>query len=332
MRIEYEPNLVEQAVLCAARQDAALMGQLHGATDPLYQLTDSTQQESRFRETYAGFFRRLGFDEVLPRLLEERPLIAEHVGRCIARQAANVRKEAAELYVKDEEESPSPSTRSLFIFVTPDSLLKPKELEYRMQSELLHTADMLDYRFGYVKDSLAGHHPRQNLIRDRYRVLWDIFVEGRLHREGRRDPVFDPEAQTPREAEIRLQEQLSSVFGRAANGRTAEAFAHVFGAVDLTHGQMLTWAQSPAGLFESSAGANAKQSGGPDLGGPCPLCAFTTYDWVTPSDLSSATIPAIQSDFPAWQPHDGVCRQCAEIYTHRPRACEISLAASTDEE
>ncbi len=319
MRIEYEPNLVEQAVLLAARQDAALMGQLHRATDPLYQLTDSTQQESQFRETYAGFFRRLGFDEVLPRLLEERPLIAECVGRCIARQAPNARKEAAELYVKDEEASPSPSTRSLFIFVTADSLLKPKELEHRMQSELLHTSDMLDYRFGYVKDSLAGHHPRQNLIRDRYRVLWDIFVEGRLHREGRRDPVFDPEAQTRREAETRLQEQLARVFGRAAIGRATETFARVFGAVGLTHGQMLAWAQSPADLFENSA--DATQSGGPDLGGPCPLCAFTTYDWVKPSDLSSATIPAIQSDFPAWQPHDGVCRQCAEIYTNRPRAC-----------
>ena len=68
MRIEYEPNLVEQSVLFAARQDAALMGQLHGATDPLYQLTDATQQESRFRETYAGFFRRLKLDEVLPHL------------------------------------------------------------------------------------------------------------------------------------------------------------------------------------------------------------------------------------------------------------------------
>ncbi len=309
MRIEYEPSLVEQAVLSAARQDAALMGELHGATDPLYQLTDSTQQESRFREVYTGFFQRLGFDEVLPRLLKERPLIADNVGRCIARQAQNAHKEAAELYVKDEDESPSPSTRSLFIFVTPDSLLKPKELEHRMQSELLHTADMLDHRFGYVKDSLAGHHPRQNLIRDRYRVLWNIFVEGRLHREGHRDP----------EAEARLQEQLARVFGRAVNGRAAETFARVFGAVDLTHGQMLAWAQSPADLFENSA--DEIQSGGPDLGGPCPLCAFTTYDWVKPSDLSSATIPAIQRDFPAWQPHDGVCRQCAEIYTNRPRAC-----------
>ncbi len=320
MRIEYEPNLVEQSVLFAARQDAALMGQLHGATDPLYQLTDAKQQESRFRETYAGFFRRLKLDEVLPHLIEERPLIAEQVGRCIARQAANARKEAAELYVKDEDESPSPSTRSLFIFASPQSLLRPKELKHRMQNELLHVSDMLDHRFGYVKDSLAGHHPKQNLIRDRYRVLWDIFVEGRLHREGRRDP----------QAETRLQEQLASVFGRAASGRAAEAFARVFGAVGLTHTRMLAWAQSPADLFESSAGA--KPNEGPDLGGPCPLCAFTTYDWVEPSDLSSTTIPAIQGDFPAWQPHDGVCRQCAEIYTNRPRACEISRAASTDQE
>ncbi len=245
MRIEYEPSLIEQSVLSAARQDAALMRQLHGATDPLYQLADSTQQESRFRETYAGFFKRLKLDAILPHLLEERPLIAEQVGRCIARQAANVRKEAAELYVKDEEESPSPSTRSLFIFVTADSLLKPKELAHRMQSELLHVADMLDHRFRYVKDSLAGHHPKQNLIRDRYRVLWDIFVEGRLHREGRRDP----------KDQNSLREQITKVFGRAANGRAGEAFARVFDAVDLTHGQMLAWAQSPADLFENSADA-----------------------------------------------------------------------------
>ena len=276
MRIEYEPNLVEQTVFLATRQDTRLEAELHKAGDRLYELTDSVERESHFQEVHAVLFRCLGIDEVLSRLLGERPLIEQRIDRCIARQAVSARKEAAELFVKHGEDSPEHLARSLFIFVCPQSLLRLDEFKQRMRRELLHVADMLDDQFGYIKDSLTGHHPRQNLIRDRFRVLWDVFVEGRLHREGHSEEKL----------KLHLRSEFARAFGRPSNGHLSNVFDQVFQAADLTHERMLEWARSPSILFEDNC--DSRRSEAPVPGSPCPLCAFTTFDWAAPSDISSA--------------------------------------------
>ena len=43
---------------------------------------------------------------------------------------------------------------------------------------------MLDPAFEYCREEIDGLPSRQNLIRDRYRVLWDIYIEARLIHMG----------------------------------------------------------------------------------------------------------------------------------------------------
>lgn len=111
-----------------------------------------------------------------------------------------------------------------------------------MRRELLHVADMLDERFGYVRETFSGEPSRQNLQRDRYRVLWDTYVAGRLDREqfgvnGEKD---------------RLERAFGRVFANYTAGTDGGVFAGIFDAPSLTHRNFMDWACEPVLLLDSS--------------------------------------------------------------------------------
>lgn len=301
MRIDYEPSFVEQTIFYAGRQDPKLETELHQATDRLYGLTDAAEREAGFQKVYGTLFRRLGYDGVVTGLLAERPLIEARVQHCIVRYAVSAKKEAAELFVRDTDDS-AQQQRSLFIHAYHESLLNPESFKRRMRRELLHVADMLDEGFGYGKEALLGNQPRQNLIRDRYRVLWDIHVEGRLSREGHADDKM----------KLLLSRQFEKVFAKYSACLFPPSFERVYRADNLNHSQILEWATSPEVLFEKD-GADARGIG-PTSGEACPACKFSTFDWFGADEYTPVLIAAVQASFPKWQPQQGICRQCADIY------------------
>jgi hypothetical protein len=66
---------------------------------------------------------------------------------------------------------------------------------------------------------------------------------------------------------------------------------------------------------------------------PCPLCGYTTYFWLSDSDLDSDAVIHLKGDFPDWEKADGVCRYCYECYELRAgKYFGGSLAASTTDE
>ncbi len=108
-----------------------------------------------------------------------------------------------------------------------------------MRRELLHVADMLDERFGYVREGFTGDASRQNLQRDRYHVLWNVYVEGRL---GRKRLGAESEKERCRRA-------FDRAFG--VEQENSKAFDRVFHAESLTHRQLMNWACEVALLFDS---------------------------------------------------------------------------------
>ena len=183
MRVDYDAVLVEHAVFEAGRRDPELEAEIHQATDPLYEIDDLRKRDAHFAVVCKTFFQRLELDHPLAQLLAEHPLIERAVHRCVVRKAPRSRQEMAELYIKHDLDTGT-WMRTIIIQVCPHSLLNPEKLGVKMRRELMQIADMLDERFGYRRDSLAGRLPRENLIRDRYRVLWDIYAQGRLARSG----------------------------------------------------------------------------------------------------------------------------------------------------
>ena len=49
----------------------------------------------------------------------------------------------------------------------------------------MHVSDMMNKEFGYNADEEFGISPmEERIIRDRYRLFWDICVDGRLENKG----------------------------------------------------------------------------------------------------------------------------------------------------
>jgi len=249
--IEYEQSLVETAVFLAVRNDERWECALHQIIDRLYEIPDEELRQREFAPVFRDFFTKLGFDRLIAGLLAERPLIAERVDRCVVREAPRKKGESAELLVQDKNCADRCVRRTLVIQMCPQSFLDtvhhaaPATLDGSfaalMRRELLHVADMLDDRFGYVREVFSGEPSRQNLQRDRYRVLWDIYVEGRLDREGH--------------GVTRNKDRLLLAFGRVFADGTAgmcgQVFTRLLGAATLTHRGFMEWARDPAPLFAS---------------------------------------------------------------------------------
>jgi len=242
IRVEYDPVLIEKTVRVAVRGRADLEADLHRRIDPVYTESDRERKEQLFGAAFAEAFSRLGLDRCLRGLLRERPILVAGVRRCVVHEAARARSQSAELFVQPGATQPEPEHRTLVLQVCPEALAAPHSLVPWMRRELLHVADMLDAPFGYRRADLDSLPVVCNVVRDRYRVLWDVFVEGRLIREGRagRDAV----------------EMLWGAFRRTfrpeatARGR----FDVLLSDPAITHARLLAWANQPGLLFESEEG------------------------------------------------------------------------------
>ncbi len=310
MSIEYDQTLIEQATFLAARRDQRLERELHEAIDPLYEISDEETRRRAFEPAFARLFSKFGLDRIVTDLIAERALIGKHVGRCVVREAPRAKVESAELFVRRAGAVSSTSERTLVIQACPQSLVDSQRFAVRMRRELLHVADMLDEHFGYARDTVAPGAPgaRQSLLRDRYRVLWDIYVEGRLSRQGLSDKSLSAGARRS------LLHVFTTYDPQAVHG----VFERLFDTPTLTHDDLLAWARSPELLFpacvdsEGSGGAAAQAQISP--GQPCPLCGFPTYDWFDfGGDAEGTVINAIQRNHASWLSRDGACRQCAEM-------------------
>ncbi len=241
LTIEYEQSLVETTVFLAVRNDQKLECELHQAVDPLYEIPDEELRQRGFVPVFRDFFTKLGLDRPLVELLSQRPLIGEQVDRCVVREAAKRKAECAELLVRSDVSEGDRSGRTLVIQICPQSFIDSERFVSLMRRELLHVADMLDTRFAYQRATFSGEPSRQNLQRDRYRVLWDIYVEGRLDRE---------QFGVNREKQ-RSERAFGRVFGLTAAGDDGAVFGRIFGAESLTHRDLMDWAREPDLLFKS---------------------------------------------------------------------------------
>jgi hypothetical protein len=228
--------LVEKTVFLFSRRNSRLERDIHAAVDPLYLQKGGPERDREFHRIYGEFFSKLELGGVIREVLAEYPLIQERVDRCLVVEAQRRKDESSELLVrppKDDEASPA---RTLLIQVCPQSLLDPEKSAGPMRRELLHVSDMLDAAFAYDRQDLEGQSAEQNLIRDRYRVLWDIYVEARLFRDGRINDGGFP----------RLLEMFPRAFPLRDPQLTQAIVAKLRNTFEVTHSRLLSWARDPS--------------------------------------------------------------------------------------
>ncbi|HNO80084.1 MAG TPA: hypothetical protein PKN33_18710 [Phycisphaerae bacterium] len=297
MKFEYDPSLVEQATFLAVRRDSEKEAAYRTAHEVAYTLEDHEHREMAFNQLSSQWFFELGLQEPLQELLAERPLIERNVSICYVREASGARKQGAELYVK---ESSGDSTRSCtsMVEICPETLLDSIELRETLRSDLLKISDMLDETFAYSPELPPADRPRQNLIRDRYRALWDMYVVSRLNNENRLSQKQD------RIACNRFTQAFTSQ-GQPPNTKCLDALLKL---EKVDHRQLLEWAVEPRSL----PGWSLSESDADKPGQACPLCGFPTYDWYPTQSMDRAWADRVARSLPGWTIKDGMCRQCVE--------------------
>jgi hypothetical protein len=290
--VEYEPALVEAAVLLAAGPDHR-HPELRAGRDACYAIADPESRDLAFRALFARWFERLGLAAPLAAALRGEPVVARGVARCVVVATAPGGLEGGELYG-----APPAGERPIALLrVRPRTLADPAQALAGFRRELLHLADLLDPAFGYDPASLRtpqGALPPA-LLRERYRVLWAVSVAGRLARRG----GLPEDELAARRAEFTAAFPMLGSAGEAGFRRLLDGGAR-------THPELLALAREPERLL----GAPWR---GPVSGAPCPVCGRRLHAGVPdPAALPAPVLARLRAGGRG-RAEDGVCRLCADL-------------------
>lgn len=270
--------------------------------DAAYALRDPDARETRFRAIHAAWFRRLDLDRPLVEALRAEPTVTARASRCLAMSVPSPRDERAELFVAPGAGSPAAAQRTVVLGLRPETFADPDRLLALCRRELLHIADLLDPDFGYTPrpPDLAASPLPEPLFRERYRALWAASVDGRLVRRG----------WAPSDLRAERARELAAAFPRL--GASLEALVErLFTGPRPTHAELVRLALAPAPL----PGA---RGGGPRPGERCPLCGCPTHAFeADPLQLPPAARAWIRRSAPDWEPADGLCGRCADLFRAR---------------
>jgi hypothetical protein len=317
--LRFDPSLAEAVVLREmsrreAAGDVALAHTYRCLSDPLYDLPSEEEREQGFARLHVQLFEQLGFSKQVRDALAEFPDVTRKVRRVFVNRAFTRTDEGADL---------SQDAKSVGISLMANRFEEVWRLRAFLRHELMHVADMLDEAFGYDRDDgLLTYLPAQrNIIRDRYRVLWDVTIDGRLTRTRK---------ETVASRGDRYRE-FSALFANLPELQRLQIFERLWGAEGVKHGELLAMAQGQQGFWVLGFGlwnddtSHPAQRGilcpprtqnpEPLVGSPCPLCKFPTYEWAR--DLEEDVAEAVRGDFPQWQSEQGICERCAELYRMR---------------
>jgi hypothetical protein len=292
MPITYADDLVEAAVLLAERTAPVAMTRVfRHARNRLYDVEDVDGRETAFNALHKDWFFKLGLPMPIEQAIAERSDLAARLGHCRVLRAVRPQDEGADLF--DRVGAKADRRPLLVIRVRPGLLLDPTSLAGFLRHELMHIADMVDPRFGYspTLPALDDGPSAANLVRDRYRTLWDVTIDGRLARRGSGS------------AQIRAQRAREfAVTFRMLGSANEAVFEEWFDRVDPTHEQLVAFAMNPG----ASCGAGAAR---------CPLCRFPVASLDSaPERLSPHARRQIEREHPEWHPADGLCVQCLDLY------------------
>jgi hypothetical protein len=329
MLTHYDEDFVEGAVsLCTSGGHAAIptaqIRRFQAEREKCYAVLDPDERNAAFFQVHLAWFREWRLDQTLQSFVEEFPLLTKALHLLAWRKARTQSDEGAELYVQSRAgvspaqssarrcdtvsasdaagaagtgETPALPSRNAVVAMRPERFERNGCLGLFLRHELTHLHDMVDPSFGYSPElpPLGRVTAPPRLIRERYRLLWDITIDARLRRVGH--------------AVSGTREQQEKLFQRAYAFWGEEQRRSVFGELSSTleprHARLLTLAADPRDLAHAA---------GPLPGSPCPLCGFSTFEWAAVGLLNDSSRARLKSEFPHWIPEQGLCKRCAETY------------------
>jgi len=299
--LEFDAALIEEAVLLRSEvAPAEERRRFRRDRDPLYELDDPEARERRFRDLHLGWFRSWRLSDPILQALNERATVVLWTSRCLVAPAASAKEEYADLREDRLASSREAGTRNALVLqLRPSTLADPTRLLALVRRELFYVVDLIDPEFAFDGGPPLGKGSpaAADLMRQRYRALWDTTVDGRMAAAG----------WIPAGGEERSRTRFGAAFPMLQAG-TERAFERFFHGSRPSHPDLLAFAADPA----AAAGSPSRSAG------PCPLCRMPAPAFhPDPESLGPALLAALQSDFPAWRPAAGLCPRCAELYASR---------------
>ncbi len=309
LEIVYDQQLVDDIVYkglakLEASGDLALYKEYHEKRDAIYEMEEESRPR-KFRELDHDFFIRLGCDIYMKELFDEYPDIKEKIESVHIRRATTKQNEGSN--VVDEG-------RKVIIRLYPEIFIDGSdEIRRVIRHELMHVSDMMNSKFEYdVNEEFSPSPMEERIMRDRYRLFWDISVDGRLVNKG---------LETTATREERKRE-FDSFFSKIPEDSREVIFTKMWEAEEpMTHNMMVELSKDTNKVLALAAGSRSvdelveeTKELGPLPGTTCPLCGFPSFDWVEEAAKDEETAKVISEDFPDWKPQDGVCSRCAEYY------------------
>ena len=274
--------------------------------EKLYAIFDPDERNTAFFTLHLDWFREWGLEKLLADVLKEFPLLSGKLTMLAVRKTRGKNDEGAELYVNDAGQ------RNAILALRPESFERDAALRDYVRHEFTHLSDMVDPAFGYspTLDLRGLNGAQQRLARERYRLLWDITIDGRLAAAGH----------TP----IATWESHATEFTRGYSfwpeDRRQETFTALWHNASPRHVELLELIADPRGLREAHR---------PVPGGSCPLCEFPTFTWANAEALLPQIIGRITAEFPIWTSEQGLCSRCLETYQAAASLGESPVLAST---
>lgn len=306
LNILYDPYIVEEIVFLKLRGlesagSLELYDEFHSLSDKIYELSDEDERSDGFVELNSVFFNKLGFSEAVRAVVDEFPELSE--------------KKIEEIHIRkvtslvDIGSNLADEKRKTIIRVFPEQFMDIAYLKKFLRHEMMHVVDMLDEKFGYKDGKLSTLPAEETIMRDRYKLFWDIFIDNRLERRGK-------ETIQSKNEQFREFERL---YVRLPSEKKKAVFEGLWKEENLTHDKAVELAKDFTKLVAVYGGTLQEGVEGAKKvlipGSPCPLCNFPTFNWMVTASLDEQIIRLIKADFPDWQVDDGICDRCTECYT-----------------
>ena len=328
--LAYDPELVEEAVLLAepsaTRADARAFRR---DRDRIYDIADADEREVRFRSLHLLWFGRFGLHRPIEHAIREVTKLCAFAGEAGLLGACSGfldtllegrvvcamtrREEGADLIDTSAGES---TTRPMLVLrLRPAAFGDPPALLDLLRHELMHVSDMLDPAFGYQRalPPSDGGPSHDNILRDRYRVLWDVTIDGRLARAGL---LSEDRVRAAR------RQEFADTFRLAPGAQCQDAFDEWFDRTEPSHAALVAFAMRE----------DADRPAADNIAGRCPVCRFpvATLD-PRPERLSADAQAAIRSEHSAWTIEQGLCSQCLDLFEARSAEAHHSDTASRED-
>ncbi len=300
MNLKFEPSFIEEAVFFGIRslekrRDQPFVDSFHLQRIQIYEHFQGPQRERRFQSFFEEFFSKLGLRFIFENVLSEFHLLNDSGILLFVKRVWNRKEEGAQLYVDGH-------LKTVLLGLQIDGLGNLLLFESFLRYELYHISDMLDPSFQYSPDAdLGGFCEVENdLARDRFRLLWNIYITKRIIKAGHFSHMTQDE----------LFLSFSKAFSSWIDEKQETVFQDLFSSRLLTQGKLIQIAKEA----ESGEGGRRESF-------HCSLCGFPYVDKFNWDSLEEKTLvmDEIRKDYPEWLSSSSICRQCFELYLSRLR-------------